>query len=329
MQTEKKSYFGLQALSLIYALVVNIWFFMQILSGDQYWWVYMINIVAIYLFIPFFGQLIAAIWSKKALIWASMLVVALIWAYYFGAFFIPKNDTIIPKKSVTLMTSNVLTGRKNPEAFISSLIRSNADVIAFQELNSELANAIRIELDELYPYQTLKSSVGFDGMGIISKYPLTVERNTYRASWPVGFPQIVTIDADGYIFRLINFHAQPPEIAPEAALLFNNIRNEEAQELLVLASQDNTPTILLGDLNATAQNDAYRIITTAFSDVWKEKGYGLGHTKTNPLETLPPQWLARIDYIFHSSDLYTLSAEIGPWDTYSDHRPVIAEIGFR
>jgi endonuclease/exonuclease/phosphatase (EEP) superfamily protein YafD len=38
-----------------------------------------------------------------------------------------------------------------------------------------------------------------------------------------------------------------------------------------------------------------------------------------------PMWLVRIDYIFYSPHWQALHAELGPWDTISDHRPVIAQ----
>ncbi|MBA3533901.1 MAG: endonuclease/exonuclease/phosphatase, partial [Ardenticatenales bacterium] len=71
-------------------------------------------------------------------------------------------------------------------------------------------------------------------------------------------------------------------------------------------------------------------------DGWQEGGWGLGHTfpgADSPGSSRPkvaglsvPKWLVRIDYIFHSSHWQTLSAEIGPWDQVSDHRPVMATL---
>jgi endonuclease/exonuclease/phosphatase (EEP) superfamily protein YafD len=39
-----------------------------------------------------------------------------------------------------------------------------------------------------------------------------------------------------------------------------------------------------------------------------------------------PQWLIRIDYIFYSDGLTPLTAQVGPWDGVSDHRPVLVEV---
>lgn len=329
MRHQKKNYTGIKAFNILYALSIIIWFFLQTFSGDRWLWLYLVNIIGIYLFIPLFIQLITAFWTKSKTVWVSVIFVVLIWGNYFGTLFIPNAAPTNPRTTVTIMTSNVLATRRAPASFISSLINSNADVIAFQELNHTLIHAIEADLSEIYPYRILRIGTTFDGMGIISKYPFTTESHAYSSSWQVGLPQVVTINANGDEFRLINYHAQPPEISPNLFSKYNHIRNEQAQELLGLVKEGNLPTIVLGDLNATPQNDAYRIITTNLQDSWKEAGFGTGHTKTNPFGSFPPKWLARIDYIFHTPDMQAIHAEIGPWDGYSDHRPVLVEIGLK
>ena len=79
----------------------------------------------------------------------------------------------------------------------------------------------------------------------------------------------------------------------------------------------------------TEKNDNYRQISNHFLDTWREKGFGAGHTRINVFRHLPPKWFVRIDYIFHTPHLQTYRTEIGPWCGHSDHRPVIAEIGFK
>jgi endonuclease/exonuclease/phosphatase (EEP) superfamily protein YafD len=69
-------------------------------------------------------------------------------------------------------------------------------------------------------------------------------------------------------------------------------------------------------------------------DSWKEVGFGLGHTFPGsdvPGSSRPylwgvpvPMWLARIDYVFHTSDLQAVSARMASFDGASDHRGVIA-----
>jgi endonuclease/exonuclease/phosphatase family metal-dependent hydrolase len=67
-----------------------------------------------------------------------------------------------------------------------------------------------------------------------------------------------------------------------------------------------------------------------------EAGWGVGHTFPGVLSSKSkrlniagvdvPTWLIRIDYVFHSSHFHAVEAHIGPWDGYSDHRPVIAKL---
>ncbi len=89
-----------------------------------------------------------------------------------------------------------------------------------------------------------------------------------------------------------------------------------------------------GDANATSLNVPYRILVSRLVNSWKEAGFGLGHTfpgSNVPGSSRPniwgvpvPMWLARIDYVFHSSDWQVVSARLARFDGASDHRGVIA-----
>lgn len=128
---------------------------------------------------------------------------------------------------------------------------------------------------------------------------------------------------------MINFHAIPPNPTPEYFRRANDIRNSQVEELLSLTRKQEIPVIALGDLNATEKNEAYQLMTSQMLDAWREKGLGLGNTRINFVDYLPPKWLVRIDYIFHSQELEPNTIEIGPWDESSDHRPVVAELSLK
>jgi endonuclease/exonuclease/phosphatase (EEP) superfamily protein YafD len=142
----------------------------------------------------------------------------------------------------------------------------------------------------------------------------------------------VEIEFAGTTFTFVNTHSASRSYHLEA-------RERQARLLADYVSTLKGPVILAGDFNAQDLNDSYSIVTEHLFDTWREVGSGLGNTfpgasrSSSPGSKRPdilgvelPQWLIRIDYVFCSSDWQAIDARIGPWDGYSDHRPVIAEL---
>jgi endonuclease/exonuclease/phosphatase (EEP) superfamily protein YafD len=205
-----------------------------------------------------------------------------------------------------------------------------------QELNPEIAAAIERELAGEYPYQWLLPEPGVTGGGLISRFPFERLANAPldRVQW-VSTPMVVRLQLPDGVVTLVRFHAFANPSTWQA-------REEQAALLADFARVYDGPLIVIGDLNATDQNDAYAIIAAELGDAWREAGSGFGHTfpgadtRVSPGSSRPsldgfavPQWLVRIDYIFHSAELITLDARLGQFDGMSDHRPVVATLAFR
>lgn len=84
------------------------------------------------------------------------------------------------------------------------------------------------------------------------------------------------------------------------------------------------PLLLIGDLNTPPMSPLYRMLQGQLTDCFAARGHGLGLTYLARRKV--PSW--RIDYIWCSNGLETLSCRVGPAGP-SDHRPVIAELAFR
>ena len=108
------------------------------------------------------------------------------------------------------------------------------------------------------------------------------------------------------------------------------------RDLVAYALAQPEPLVLLGDLNATEQNIAYRIVAGPLGDAWLSGGWGMGHTFPGDTtsgsnrrrlgDVRIPMWLLRLDYIFYSEEWQVEDAWIGPWSGVSDHRPVVARL---
>jgi len=315
--------------ALAYVAALLIWFGLSMLFGDQWIWLFAVTAMAPYLFLPLPVALLISVGARDRVLLALSLVGVVIWVSLYGPLFLPRPlPAAASGPQLRVMTTNVLGWNRQPEGVVAALHASDADVIAIQELNLLHAAAIREQLAAEYPYQILDPQDGVSGSGLISRYPFTLTGETLEGGFR-GTTHIVKLDWDGQIITFIRFHALSG-IGRIAA------RQQAAESLAAYAAAQTGPFIAAGDLNATPLNEAHRTLTRVLNDAWQVRGHGLGHTfpgALSPGSSRPvlwgiavPQWLVRIDYIFYSDQFQAVSANFGPWDEVSDHRPVVANL---
>jgi endonuclease/exonuclease/phosphatase family metal-dependent hydrolase len=164
------------------------------------------------------------------------------------------------------------------------------------------------------------------GNGILSRYPLgEIER--------ILLPRVGTPYQRGYL-------AAPVE-TPEGEVLFisthlQHINDSAAHdedpeadlypvhhEQLAVTIEEwdgRQPAVLVGDLNARpGWRQVTELLDAGWVDAWAEAGSGDGFTSY----AADPQH--RIDYVFHTIDMTTISVEVIESQA-SDHFPVVADI---
>ena len=328
---------GAPPLLWIYFTILFGWLSVYLLTGDRLPFLSLANSLAVSLFFPLPFVFITNLFLRRKEIWWGLVVGALAFGGLWGNLFLPRFSTLpVPERTLTVMTYNVLARNRNPQPAIDVIRAVDADVVAIQELNSNLAAALVQQLSGLYPYQILDDREYAGGIGVISKYPLFVSGLQLPPGW-IGRPQLLILDWDGTPVHIVNFHMLPPDVFPlkDAAINLRR-REDQARALLEFANSVKGPVILAGDANITSLNTSYKIIVASMQDTWAQAGTGFGHTFPGPVAIgsgsrsyagLPlPSWFARIDYIFVSPHFQTVSARLAPHDLQSDHRGVVAEM---
>lgn len=325
------------ALIWVYFTILFAWLAAYIVSGDRFGYVALANSMAVILFIPLPLTALANIYLRRRELWLGACLGAMVFAWLWGGLFVPRlPQSPASGQVLTIMTYNVLGSNRAPEPVIDVLLRSNADVVAIQELNPQIAAAIQNKLSAVYPYQILDPQAGVTGSGVISKFPFWDEGPRLPLDW-VGIPQVLSLDWNGVQVHIVNFHMWAPTVYPPQVVWINfRMREHQAQALVDFANSVGGPVILAGDANATHLNDAYKLLNASLTDAWAEAGFGFGNTFPGSSKLggsfllynrLPiPQWLARIDYIFLSSHFQVLSAQLAPFDQQSDHRGVVTQV---
>jgi len=325
-------------LSLLYALLLLGWVVVHALVGDTRWWSFLLNTFALYLFAPLIAIVPLSILMRRTLLRASAIWGLSLFLIVYGAELIPPALRAHPPANaprLTVMTFNVHSSNYNSAAVVAALRRSGADIVGLQEVNPTIGQALHDDLAGLYPYQASSESGIVHGDVILSRYPLQTTGYTLQGDWSDD-PIAVHVKFQGHIITVLVVH-------PLSTLLSRNeirgetaARAETAQSIVDFVHVRTEPIVMLTDFNATDQSTPYRMVTGVLGDAWREGGFGFGLTfpgDTTFEGTRPrvrqfyiPQWIVRIDYVFHTPQWQTVEAHMGPWDNASDHRPVVATL---
>lgn len=271
-------------------------------------------------------------WPGAAMTGACVLA----FAWLFGQLFLPpwhaEPGRMSDDFSVKVMTFNLGSdlAETAPERLTQIVLDSDADVIAFQEVNLAHADALQHELREMYPYQAVYAAGESTlGIALISRYPI-VEARQFSGSIPWLPYQEAKIDVDGRLLHMLNAHPAPPGWSLSLRNFYFSRSRDDMHQFVTMVGDD--PGLLVGDFNVADQSEDYAILSRAgLVDSYRVAGYGFGLTypanRWYGYTNTPTIPLVRIDYIWHTPHFRTIRAWVGG-DAGSDHLPVLAELAW-
>lgn len=234
----------------------------------------------------------------------------------------------------TVMTCNVGNNRAPVEKLVPVVRDSGADLVAFQELSDQQAEAITNELFKAYPHQAVYPG-SFAGKALLSRYPILDSKQLHLSE---ERPDLKTVVEVGTV-ELTLIIAHPPPPRPHwRGLKFDRQTWEQITSLAELALK-HKPAVLLGDFNLAEWWGEYAYLRSmGLKDAFQVAGRDRGHTlprRIGPwkrmralnrlLSRLTFIPLLRVDYIWYTEPLHCLESWVGE-DTGSDHLPVLADM---
>jgi endonuclease/exonuclease/phosphatase (EEP) superfamily protein YafD len=322
-----------------YGLGLTLFFGVRMVVGERWMLIAMINSLLPALLLPTVLLLpVSLVWRRKQLVFSLVVPIAALGVSY-GIFFLPRPISAAATSSqVTILTYNVHNESKLLAPIADVIRKSNADVVALQEITGEAAQYFSTELIGLYPYQALHPNA-FIGQGVISRYPLISDEYWRNDHLTVALGhQRVEIDFQGRPIILYNTHPIHPFFTKIGQPFNTELRGQEIDSVLVRAEKDNGPVLIAGDFNMNDQSEDYNRITARYHDAYREVGWGFGFTFPDFAQVnarpaiLSFVWMrpvARIDYVFHSDHWQASEARVWPSSGGSDHRPVLARLALK
>jgi endonuclease/exonuclease/phosphatase (EEP) superfamily protein YafD len=209
-----------------------------------------------------------------------------------------------------VVTANAWFANADHAALVAWLSRSDADIIALQEITPQWALALE-SLARTYPYRKVIPREDPYGIALLSRWPIDAVQSMDFAG--DGLPSLVAnVDVHGRTLQVIALHTRWP-VLPQLQVA----RDRALQQAAALALARPDATILLGDLNLTPY-------APAFAKIVAESGL----EDALAGEAWRPTWQAGfwplalpIDHVLVPRRACVTGQEIGP-GVGSDHRPL-------
>lgn len=241
-----------------------------------------------------------------------------------------------PGKTWRIATYNICVDNKNcyschgyDTTHLLSIM--NADVVVLQETTHFWQRCMRRHLKKKYPYQIFHDCKCYgrpDGMGIISKYPIT--KAVFIPAKYGWFPACVYIvSLPGQKLQILNLHLRPPLISDnnigfmgEALFTTPAVRRQEVRYFTKFLSP-HYPTVIGGDFNEGDNGLASRFLKSCcYYD-----GLSMIHPaiKTWYWHVGPFTIFGRYDHLFVNNCFKFIKCQVLQ-EGCSDHYPVVLDL---
>ncbi len=270
----------------------------------------------------------------RLLIWLMPGVIAFAWWY--GPAWLPKSAPDVDGVEITAGTYNVLGHLADPDQTFAVIQNMNADIVALEELRPTLERKLKSDLSERYPYQISKVVQGYDGLALLSRYPITehtidfdIDPEHPDLAAPKYIRAVLDVNGESVVVYVIHPTIPTPNIY---AVPFTRFLTEYDETYLYahiervynMVRHETLPVLVLCDCNTTPRSRQYRLLDSVLDEAFGARGWGFGFT--HPVDPFP---LLRIDYVWYSRDFEALDAEVWPDAGTSDHHPMWARLVLR
>jgi endonuclease/exonuclease/phosphatase (EEP) superfamily protein YafD len=262
------------------------------------------------------GFVVIALWNVRGQRWwsvgAALMAAALTFWPPLTSIDQAGEQSDAPLLKVAQM--NVFQPNQDHAEVLTAALRSDADVISFQEVSPLWAEILERGLHASYPYHRMMPGTNCYGIALFSRMPFEEAAVRQLCSRPMVDAVVRT---DSGPVRVISVHASSPGD-------YESFRERNAQldQLAPLINDSTLPTVLIGDLNTVSWDRAFtRLCRRA-----ELREHSDGTTATWP--SVGGFALIPIDHVLVSEQL-----SVAEQSTFSiagsDHRGLLASIAQR
>ncbi|WP_445166919.1 endonuclease/exonuclease/phosphatase family protein [Mycolicibacterium sp. Dal123E01] len=269
------------------------------------------------------GLVVAASCRQLALSLFAVVVLIATLAVQISWYYLGRQTDVAAYQDIRVLSSNLRYGSADP-TFLVSLAEKDADVITVAELTPEEVQRLqRAGIDKTFPYSHLIPAVGAGGIGMWSRYPLTVlsEPRHRRVSIPAARLKIPGLRFEP-LLASIHVYSPVAEDSNTLAEWRGGMAGAKVQLDSFARIAGPAAVVIGGDYNSTPDMRQFRdLLTNGYRDAVEQSGSGFAPTFPSN-RRVPP--MLTIDHVL------TRNAAAESVRTIkvpgSDHRALLATI---
>ncbi|KAA3660170.1 MAG: hypothetical protein DWQ04_20190 [Chloroflexi bacterium] len=272
------------------------------------------------------------IFAVRRLKYALLLIVpAIIFLFFYHPFVIPHLSSSETFSDFSAMTFNVRFGNQDYDAVVNIILTYQPDLVALQEVQPEMMDALQNRLEEVYPYSQMGLVNQYGTTAVFSRYSFS---ESYILDLEVDRPAVVVkIEINGNDVAFISAHLQAYGLwwvdwkdIPSVANERTKAQNRQAQILIEEVEKQDGIVILGCDCNSKEASSSYRMLANVMQNTARQIGWQL--KRSNIVNAKQDVNLQHIDYIFFHGEVKPVNIAAIRNNGGSDHLPVLAEFHF-
>jgi len=312
-----------------YAIFILAWFVLWLTIGDANWWlVLLINRIVPYLFVPALLILAWIIVSRRFKLAITLIVPGLIFAWLYHPYLFPKPAQPFGQSpELRVMTYNVLFSNMDYDAVANVVLTYQPDLVALQEVQPEMMNALEERLADDYPYYFMGTENTYGTTAVFSRYPfvkteildLRVDRPAVVVKTKINDQDITFVAIHLLAYNL--WWTKLPDI-PEVVMRRTANQNQQARILLDQIEKEQGIVIVGCDCNSYETSSSYRIFDQFMDSTARQIGWLWGGNEL--LGAKQDVYLQHIDHVWFRGDIMPKRVYKIKDNGGSDHLPVLA-----
>ena len=320
-------------LIIAYSVLITMWFAAWLIVGDSNWWLTLLNRVVPFLFIPVPLFLIWGISSRRIKLLTPLLIPCLIFAWIYRPYLFPKPAQSFDQGTqLRVMTYNVLFSNLEYDAVANVVLAYQPDLVALQEVQPEMMDALEERLADDYPYFLMGTENTYGTTAVFSRYPFAeTEIVDLQADRPavVVKTKIKNQDITFVAIHLLAYNlwwTKLPEI-PEVVMQRTVNQNQQVRTLLDKIDNEQGVVVVGCDCNSYETSSSYRIFDQFMDSAARQVGWSWGGNEL--LGTKQDLYFQHIDHVWFRGDIMPKRAYKIKDNGGSDHLPVLVIFDMR